>query len=180
LYDANLLTSFKRNEGATNITDGYLDIKPLTIIGTGNTPYGEVVPMNPRFIFKDAPLMTIEEPIPNIDNSVWNGNSEDTTPIYWHNSISPTASDSIDKALTAGLKETLGSGYATAAGNAQNMGIQTRWWGVGTAKMFGSVFTFQKEIGGNWLHADDLAEAVIFEKERLRAASTECLSTTQS
>lgn len=180
LFDAGLLTSFRRKEGATDLTDGYVDIKPLTVIGTGNTPYGKVIPMNPRFIFKDGPLMSIDEPIPNITNSVWNGNSDDTTPIYWHNSISPTASDSIDKVLTLGLTESLKTGCRTAARLAHDMGIQTRWWGIGTAQLFDAAFHYQKEIGGDWLNADDLAEAVSFEKNRQREASTECLSTMQS
>ena len=167
-----------RNQGATNITDGQLILGPLTIIGTGYTPTGEVVPMNPRFIFKDGPLMVIDQPIENIYNSVWNGNPDDKTPIQWHPYISPTASDAIDKSFTNGFTETVKEGMKNAARAAQAKGIQTRWWGIGQSWAWGTAYSLQKELGADWLHADNLDDAVAFEQDRLRSLSTECLPET--
>lgn len=165
-----------RNPDAANITDGQLIKGPVTVIGTGYTPTTQVVPMNPRFIFKDGPLMAINQPM-NMTNAIWNGNEQDPTPIEWHWSISPTASDNIGLVFTEGVSETVKDGFKAAASAAQAKQIQTRWWGLGQSAAWGAAYELQKGIGGDWLHVDDLAAAVEFEKDRLEGLSYECIST---
>ena len=96
-------------------------------------------------------------------------------PIQWHPSISPTASDAIDSSFTNGFAETVKEGMKNAARAAQAKGIQTRWWGIGQSWAWGTAYSLQKELGADWLHADNLDDAVAFEQDRLRSLSTECL-----
>jgi hypothetical protein len=162
--DASWLTTFTRNPGAKKLEDGELRLAPITIIGTGYTPINNVIAMDPRFIFRDGPLMDIDQRIGESDglvNGDWNGDETDQSGIYYHSTLSPLASDSVTTAVKRYSVQAQES-YARVA-PAHAKGIQARWWGIDGATDI--LYKAQQLLHADLIQADDLADAVALETE---------------
>lgn len=176
------LTTFTRHSNATELSQGVLDIKPITIIGTGDTPTDKVIAQNPRYVFRDAHLLSLHKPIPNMVRSVWTHNhtQEDaSTPVYWDASFAPIASDAFPWYLypTVWLSNRFTiSPVQKYISRAHRLGIQVRWWGVISRPrwLMRMMWKYLKYVGVDWLNVDDLEMASQFEHKRWAYNGTLC------
>jgi hypothetical protein len=76
-----LLKPFIEADWLTVVENGVLRKGPLTIVGTGETPLEAVLAAEPRYIFYDAPLLTLSEGIKRPDG----------TKINWTREVAPMA-----------------------------------------------------------------------------------------
>lgn len=147
--DANMLTSFR---------DGKWHRRPLTIIGTGDTPIGPVFHASPRHVFIDAPLLTLEA-----------GFELDGEHHEWSGEIAPMASGrwlwQLSWPSVAALRK-----YSAAA---HSRGIKARWWGTPRLVPYvrRAVWDVQLRAGVDWMNADDLADVATFLRNRPSAPS---------
>lgn len=119
---------------------------PLTIVGTGETDLSLVLASSPRYIFYDAPLIRIDQPIIS---------SEGKT-IEWGPEIAPIASS----------KWTWWSYYPNVealkvySNNAHERGIRARWWGVARwpGYLRRALWNLQLKADVDIMNADDLVE----------------------
>ncbi|KAL6239445.1 hypothetical protein BDW75DRAFT_119337 [Aspergillus navahoensis] len=138
------LTSVKNNE---TLIQG-----PVTVIGTGNTPYDMVGPVADRDYFYDGPLAALNE----------TGNAG-ITPL-----ISPIASTSFTSAigeLTLGVDSVLSNEQLNTLRSqisvAKEKGIKARYWGAPSwpIRTRNILWTTLMNEGVGLLNADDLAAA---------------------
>ena len=131
----------------TSFRDGEWHRRPLTIIGTGDTPIGPVFHANPRHVFIDAPLLTLEA-----------GFEVDGKHHEWSGEIAPMASGrwlwQLSWPSVAALRK-----YSAAA---HSRGIKARWWGAPRLVPYvrRAIWDVQLRAGVDWMNADDLAEWV--------------------
>ncbi|KAL4996208.1 hypothetical protein BDV10DRAFT_187300 [Aspergillus recurvatus] len=138
------LTTVKNNE---TLTQG-----PVTVIGTGNTPYDMVGPVADRDYFYDGPLAALNETA-----------NAGITPL-----ISPIASTSFTSAigeLTLGVDSVLSdeqlSTLRSQISVAKEKGIKARYWGAPSwpIRARNILWTTLMNEGVGLLNADDLAAA---------------------
>jgi hypothetical protein len=139
------LTTVKNNE---TLTEG-----PVTVIGTGNTPYDMVGPVADRDYFYDGPLATLNETV-----------NAGITPL-----ISPIASTSFSSAIgdlslgepNAVLSEDQISTLRSQIAFAKEKGILARYWGAPSypIRARNILWTTLLNEGVGLLNADDLAAA---------------------
>ncbi|KAL4817805.1 PLC-like phosphodiesterase [Aspergillus spinulosporus] len=138
------LTTVKNNE---TLTQG-----PVTVIGTGNTPYDMVGPVADRDYFYDGPLAALNE----------TGN-DGITPL-----ISPIASTSFTSAigeLTLGVDSVLSDEQLNTLRSqismAKEKGIKARYWGAPSwpIRARNTLWTTLINEGVGLLNVDDLAAA---------------------
>lgn len=138
------LTTVKNNE---TLIQG-----PVTVIGTGNTPYDMVGPVADRDYFYDGPLAALNE----------SGNEGITS------LISPIASTSFTSAigeLTLGVDSVLSDEQLdtlrSQISNAKEKGIKARYWGAPSwpIRARNILWTTLINEGVGLLNADDLAAA---------------------
>ncbi|QPG75023.1 hypothetical protein FOA43_002363 [Brettanomyces nanus] len=124
--------------------------RPLTVIGTGDTPLESVLNMRQRFIFFDGPLGQLNN---------FQGHSITSN-------ISPIASASlrmlVGKSTIEGLNEKQLHKLSSMISDAHNRNIKTRvwdtpWWPVSREQ---KVWKQLLDIGSDFLNADDLELAV--------------------
>lgn len=129
----------------TTFRDGKWHRRPLTIVGTGDTPIAPVYHANPRYIFIDAPLLTLEAGF-DLDGKhhEWSGNLAPMASGRW---LRPSSSPSVD-ALHK---------YSEAA---HSRGIKARWWDAPRLQpdVRHAVWDVQLRAGVDWMNADDLDE----------------------
>ncbi|KAK9460107.1 uncharacterized protein V1516DRAFT_626791 [Lipomyces oligophaga] len=122
---------------------------PITVIGTGNSPYDYIFSQSERFYFYDGPI----------------ANLNDTANPSW---VSPIASGSLQSICgdiaTTGLNQTQYDLVAKLIENAHNLGIYTRfwevpWWPVSTRN---TLYRQVIGLGSDFLNADDLELASTF------------------
>ena len=140
----------------------------LLIVGSGNAPVAQVYHSNPRFIFKDAPLLNLSQPImipaalsvPPFQPDRLNMG----TTVEWTNDIAPLASSKLPILYHTGI----GTGYWKVAerllmrytDEARRRGIKSRWWGLAREpdwirrRMWGMV----RGGGVDWIGGDDLID----------------------
>jgi hypothetical protein len=178
------LSHFDRTSPNGSITDGKLTLGPLTVIGTGDTPINAILSENPRYIFKDAPLTRLNEPIIYPDPVTGN-----LIQVDWHPSFAPMASAKLSIAshvsyLTSStIFLPIRQAFRLALSNptllddadpprfvreAHARGIEARWWGVARHPKLlrWALWGYVKDIGTDWLNADDLAEVADFSRKR--------------
>ncbi|KAI5453983.1 Altered inheritance of mitochondria protein 6 [Naganishia albida] len=178
------LSHFDRTSPNANITDGKLTLGPLTVIGTGDTPINSVLGENPRYIFKDAPLTKLDEPILFPDPATGN-----LTQVDWHPSFAPMASAKLSiashvsyitsSAIFLPIRHAIRFAFSDPnlldnadppkfVREAHARGIESRWWGVARHPKLlrWALWGYVKDIGTDWLNADDLAEVAEFSRKR--------------
>lgn len=140
LRDAGYLTTYNSSGGVTQ--------RPVTVIGTGNTPLDQVQPVQQRDYFWDAPIPTLGTTFSNITASVSPIASTDFVPQF--GTINGTGFNETQLAL-------LRSQIATAAAK----GIKVRYWDTPgwPISTRNAVWTTLVEEGVGLLNADDLAAA---------------------
>lgn len=118
---------------------------PVTIIGTGDTPLRLVLAASPRYIFFDAPLLTLDKEL-----------IVDGKPVDWGPHISPMASG---KWLWSSYYPNIPA-LKRYSDEAHKRGIKARWWGVARwpGPLRRALWSLQLQAGVDWLNADDLAE----------------------
>ncbi|KAK9243506.1 hypothetical protein V1506DRAFT_544216 [Lipomyces tetrasporus] len=134
----------------TTVNGSEITYGPVTIIGTGNTPYNYVVSQTERFYFFDGPIASLNEA---------------AYPVY----VNPIASGSLQSVVETpigpdGLTKTQYNKIKKLVDGAHDMGILTRFWEVPwwpVAKR-NALYRQLLEIGSDLLNADDLAEASTF------------------
>jgi hypothetical protein len=145
LYDRGYLTSY---------ADFTISRRPLTIIGTGSTPIDFVASQSPRYVFYDAPLVTLSTP-----HVLRNGKT-----VEWDRTISPMASAKFPVTSYWNAYHVM-KAYQKEA---DRRGIQSRWWGVvrwpGMARR--RMWEVQAQVGVGWINADDLEEVATFLREK--------------
>lgn len=128
---------------------------PLTVIGTGGTDLNYVLTHdNPRNIFFDAPLLTLNKPpAPNAS---------------WSPDISPIASCDYGAAVTwNGIGNISTKDQQTIndlISEAHNLGIKTRFWDTPATPIYArdNVWRALQASGSDWTNADDLVAATQF------------------
>ena len=96
-----------------NSTNG-LTSRPITVIGTGNTPLSLVESQVPRYIFYDAPLASLDNTYSNITSQ-----------------ISPVASTNFAREIgkiKMMVNDTQGEVMKRQISTAHNKGIKARYW----------------------------------------------------
>jgi glycerophosphoryl diester phosphodiesterase len=137
LYEKGWLTYFDGNE----IVRG-----PLTIIGTGNTPFELVQEMQNRFIFFDAPLDDIANPAYTAENSYYASvKMYKAIGIMWFNKLSTAQIDTLKEQIKA----------------ASDKGLVSRYWGTPSwpISLRNKVWFTLSELGVGMLNVDDLVSA---------------------
>lgn len=178
------LSRFERSSPNSSITDGKLTLGPLTIIGTGDTPINSILSDSPRYIFKDAPLTKLDEPILYPDPVTGN-----LIRVDWHPSFAPMASAKFSVAshasyLTSSIlfmpvRQAFRLAFSTPAflahadsskyvRQAHAKGIESRWWGLARhpKPLRWALWGYVKDMGTDWLNADDLDEVAEFYRKR--------------
>jgi hypothetical protein len=178
------LSRFERSSPDSAITDGKITLGPLTIIGTGDTPINSILSDNPRYIFKDAPLTKLDEPIIYPDPRTGN-----LIQVDWHPSFAPMASAKFSVASHASyltssvfflpIRQAFRLAFSTPAflahadsskyvRAAHAKGIESRWWGLARhpKPLRWALWGYVKDIGTDWLNADDLDEVAQFSQQR--------------
>ncbi|KAJ9105234.1 hypothetical protein QFC21_001599 [Naganishia friedmannii] len=178
------LSHFTRSSPDSEITDGKLTIGPLTVIGTGDTPIHSILSANPRYVFKDGPLTNLTHPIMYADPRTGNMSQVD-----WHPSFAPMASAKFTVAAHASyfmsstlflpIRQAFNLAFPTPAfvadadssrhiREAHARGIESRWWGVARhpKPLRQALWGYIKDIGTDWLNADDLEDVAQWYKRR--------------
>ncbi|OCF73326.1 hypothetical protein I204_06558 [Kwoniella mangroviensis CBS 8886] len=145
---------------------------PLVIIGTGSTPLSKVYYQDVRYIFYDAPLLTLHNPIIIPE-------SEDgpSLNVEWNKEISPMASSKLpfkyyfsiipfffSHASSRGKKNTMRCRLQRYTSTAQEKGIKSRWWGVIATPNWLKVKMWEVlwETGQDVLNTDDLIQSKLW------------------
>jgi glycerophosphoryl diester phosphodiesterase len=120
---------------------------PLTIIGTGNTPF-DLVQQNStnRFIFFDAPLLSILDKQYNTTNSYYASvNMKEAIGHLWFNQLSAKQVDRLTEQIQA----------------ADEKGLKSRYWGEPRwpISLRNTVWFKLTELGVGMLNVDDLVSA---------------------
>lgn len=178
------LSHFTRSSKDSKITDGKLTIGPLTVIGTGDTPINSILGANPRYVFKDGPLTNLTQPIMYPDPETGS-----LIQVDWHPSFAPMASAKFTVAAHASyflsstlflpVRQAFSLAFPTPAfvadadssrhvREAHARGIESRWWGVARQPkpLRQALWGYIKDIGTDWLNADDLEEVAEWYKKR--------------
>ncbi|KAK7206833.1 hypothetical protein BZA70DRAFT_288286 [Myxozyma melibiosi] len=127
----------------TDVTYG-----PITVIGTGNTPYDYVVEHTDRYYFYDGPIATLNSSYPATVNPIASG------------SLSQIVGD----IAPSGLNKTQYATVKKLIDDAHDAGIMTRfwevaWWPVSTRN---TLYRQLIGLGTDLLNADDLELASTF------------------
>jgi hypothetical protein len=138
LRDRNWLTYY---DGKT------LNQGPLTIVGTGNTPF-ELIQRNTteRFIFYDAPLVSVSQPQYNSTNSYYaSANFKSAISFLWLGKFSSKQEKLVKKQIEA----------------AEEKGLKSRYYGTPAwpISLRDSVWAKLMEWGVGMLNVDDLSSA---------------------
>ncbi|KAK9239273.1 hypothetical protein V1525DRAFT_399025 [Lipomyces kononenkoae] len=134
----------------TTVSGKEITTRPVTVIGTGNTPYAYLVSQKDRFYFFDGPIEALNETAyPAHVNPIASGSLQSAV----GSKIGPNGLDSAQYNKIKGLVD-----------RAHDMGIATRfwevpWWPVVTRN---ALYRQIIEIGSDLLNADDLALAATF------------------
>ncbi|WVQ66166.1 uncharacterized protein L199_004345 [Kwoniella botswanensis] len=155
-----------------NTTSSTYHHGPLLIIGTGSTPLSKVYHQDVRYIFYDAPLLTLHKPIiipesedgPSV-NVEWSKEispmASSKLPFRYYFSIIPSFNFTFLPLGPRGTKDTLRCRLRRCTSTAREKGIKSRWWGlIGTSnwlkvKMWGVLW----ETGQDVLNTDDLIQS---------------------
>lgn len=121
---------------------------PITVIGTGNTPYEYVSAQDNRYYFYDGPIATLNSSYPNTLNPIASGSLAQIV-----GDIAPSGLNSTQLALVKKLID-----------NAHEADIMTRfwevaWWPVATRN---TLYRQLLALGTDLLNADDLELASKF------------------
>lgn len=154
------LESLRRGDYLTTYsrtTDLFI-LRPLTVIGTGNTPLSHVYYASERIIFYDAPLRKLHQPAriplspagPAID-------------VELDHTISPMASAKFPALAHIGLamypvpNPAIGWMKRRTA-EAERRGIRSRWWGAANNPKWvrRRVWGMMKEAQTDWINGDNL------------------------
>jgi len=135
---------------------------PLLIIGTGNTPLARVYHSPLRYIFFDAPLLSLRHPV-----SLAPGPAGPVATFEFDKTISPMASGKFPLVAHAGLGMPLCKSNPVVrwmrwyTAEAASSGIKSRWWGAARSPRWlrRRVWALQRMGGAEWVNADDLADA---------------------
>ncbi|THV04861.1 hypothetical protein K435DRAFT_648394 [Dendrothele bispora CBS 962.96] len=136
----------------TTFKDGILTTSAVTVIGTGNTPLGQVKSQSPRDLFFDAPLTGLnDDPTTNYDPT-----------------LSPIASTDYEVAIgwsgIGQISEAQLTNITKFVGDAHSRGIKARFWDTPgwPIQARNNVWQVLVNNGADWLNADDLAAASNF------------------
>lgn len=137
----------------TTFENGTLKQSAITVIGTGNTPLGSVLSLEPRDYFFDAPLTDLGT---NPANVTW---SPSIAPIASTDYEVAVAWDGIDD-ITDAQRQII----ENLVGTAHNLGIKARFWDTPGWPIFARNKVWQQllQSGADWLNADDLKSASNF------------------
>ncbi|KAK9365401.1 hypothetical protein V1509DRAFT_633306 [Lipomyces kononenkoae] len=134
----------------TTVSDSKIKNGPITVIGTGNTPYAYVVGQKDRFYFFDGPIDALNE-----------------TAYPAH--VSPIASGSLESVVGTkigpkGMDSDQYNKVKELVTKAHDMGIATRFWEVPWWPVVRRDALYRQiiEIGSDLLNTDDLALAATF------------------
>lgn len=143
------LQPFIAKDQLTRYEYGELHKRAITVIGTGSTPVERVFEATNRYIFLDAPLLTLEK-----------GFTLDGEHHEYDASFAPMASGKWIPSMFFMPGGAL-QAYSDAA---HARGIKARWWDVartpGMLRRY--LWKVQMKSGIDWLNADDLADAAAF------------------
>lgn len=141
------LQTFRDRNWLTYYDGKTLHQGPLTIVGTGDTPF-ELVQQNStnRFIFYDAPLRSISEPQYNITNSFWaSANLKAAIGIVWLGKFSSKQEKTLKQQIQA----------------AEDKGLKSRYYGTPAwpISVRDNVWAKLMDLGVGVLNVDDLVSA---------------------
>lgn len=150
-----VLKPFADKNYLTKFENGVLTQGPLTVVGTGGTDLGYVLAHdNPRFIFYDAPLLTLTTPpAPNAS---------------WSPEISPIASCDFEAAVgwkgIGNISEEDQQTISNLINEAHKLGIKSRFWDTPSTPIYArdNVWRVLQASGSDWTNADDLQAATQF------------------
>ncbi|RXK39714.1 hypothetical protein M231_03069 [Tremella mesenterica] len=136
---------------------------PIMIVGTGNTPISAVYHSTLRYIFYDAPLLTISSPI-----TIPKTSFGPSTSFEWNGTISPIASSKLPLryhlALLMPKCNVVVEHMRKYAQEAQARGVKSRWWGVARIPrdVRQGMWVVQRRGGVSWMNGDDLTELAVW------------------
>jgi hypothetical protein len=141
------LQAFRDRNWLTYYDGNTLHKGPLTIVGTGSTPF-ELVQQNStdRFIFYDAPLQSVSESQYNSSNSYFaSSNMKAAIGILWLGRFSAKQERTVKQQIQA----------------AEDKGLRSRYWSTPAwpISVRDNVWAKLMELGVGMLNVDDLASA---------------------
>ena len=152
----------------------------MLIVGSGDAPVAQVYHSNPRFIFKDAPLL-------NLSKSITVPSATGYETVEWTNDIAPLASAKLPVFYHAGLAMAYWTGMTRLLSKytdeARKRGIKTRWWGLARQPVWvrRHMWSLVKDDGVDWVGGDDLLDLAAWLRElNGRKRRKESLSGTES
>jgi len=130
------------------------------VIGSGNTPLDHVYHQNPRYVFYDAPLLSISQTV-HIASSIHGPSAS----FQYSTEISPIASGKFPLSYHLGVilpkrgpfNPVIEQLQLFSAG-ARLRGIEPRWWGCAGQPWFlrEGIWKLLKRGGSHWIVGDDL------------------------
>lgn len=136
-----------------NASSNTITYRPVTVIGTGNTPLNQIQPLASRDYFYDAPIPTLNSTFSNITSLV--------SPIA---STSFAASFGTVRNTSGTLNETQLTLLRAQIAGAHSKGIKVRYWAqpAWPVSLRNGVWKQLWEEGADLINADDLAAAAGF------------------
>lgn len=149
MFDAleEVLEPFAAKDWLTYVENEKLHTRPLTVVGTGNTPLHRVVQVpSRRYVFYDAPLVELTKMY----------RLPDGTQGHWDSSFAPIASS---KWHWSSYYPNVGA-LRKYSKEAHDRGIKARWWGAARwpALLRRALWDLQLRADVDWLNTDDLSE----------------------
>jgi hypothetical protein len=126
--------------------------RPITVIGTGNTPYEYVKSLKTRYFFNDGPLTLLNEDTPVTLNPIASA------------SLRAIVGMDLDDIAITGLNDEQYAKLNSTVSKAHEMGIQSRVWGVSwwPVEKRNNLWRQILSSGSDFLNADDLKFASEF------------------
>lgn len=132
---------------------------PVTVIASGNRPLGHVYHQQPRFVFYDAPLLSVSKTA-NIASSPLGPSAS----FQFSSEISPIASGRFPWCYHVGLIlpkpgrfNPILQHFQLLCKQARCRGIEPRWWGYAEPWFFREkVWKLLKRSGSRWIVGDNL------------------------
>ncbi|KAL5533892.1 hypothetical protein ACEPAG_352 [Sanghuangporus baumii] len=137
----------------TTVNNGTISLKPILVVGTGNSPLDQVKALEPREYFFDAPLDQL------------NNSSANTT---WDITLSPVASTDYNAVVgwsgVGNITDEQRSRIVALVNDAHSRGIRARFWDTPgwPISARNNVWRELLNDGADWLNADDLEAAAQF------------------
>lgn len=137
----------------STFANGTLTLGPILVVGTGNSPLEQVMALNPRDYFFDAPL-------DQLTNTTLNPS--------WNVTLSPIASTDYGSSVgwdgITNITDTQRGAILKLVNDAHTRGIRARFWDTPGWPIYArsNIWRELLDDGADWLNADDLPAAAGF------------------